>query len=1256
MSMQNMVTGSDEDDHYLPGQFAHPNKTLRKSLDAHDSNMEDADSDSPVIPRTRPASKRPQLPSQLDALANSSAATISLSGATMQEQIRVSKDQAIEILRVLDSENMLEHSIDVYIGHVECSYSEESGSKATFPKLRAAWTREEDSLLMVGVRVYGPNTESWPRIAMLVPGRTNKSCRKRWFHSLDPSLHKGPWTSEEDALLRQRVMQFPAQWSRVAEGITGRTDDQCAKRWRESLDPEIDRGKWRPEEDRLLLDKYKEYGTQWQKIATFFHGRPGLHCRNRWRKIQRIISQKERKSGPITPDDLTETLATVTESVNRRKTAQRSRLHQQQEIIDNLKTNEGQKKMSLKAQRQSQEIYPSPLAGPVDSPAGPIASFGIADEGDSLGLMRSYAPPQLLSSATHHMLASPPPQETMGALFMPSDQHTMAGSPSQLKGSAHSASHRSGMSGGAKRSASMLFSPTEEQRLRLKHLGLKLYGCAAAPEHCNVAFADSTSLNSHLRLSHPQVACLIPSLNNVGHVGGLQPDPSAQNSDGSEGGTSKGLKPYRCAMAECNHVYKNVSGLEYHIFQSRKSNNHLLRDSPKSVSDDVPDVVMAERNAVDLIHGPISDMGGALALTSPSQTVGIGGSPVLQCVEVDCLARFNSEYGLRQHVAAQHPRPIRRAIKPSNRVKPGRGTPTEISPSGSFWNTPTINDVLGAAMDAGQAGILASMPTIPESGITTPVTMGYDTQGLALNGAGQPAHGGPVPQAAHRRLMLQGMPRQPFLQATAAPFLSAPALINASGGEPDINSYFALGLSNGTEAHAMTPFGVSNVPMSNESMGAAAASMMLEAMSQAAAGNDAQLNLNTAQDSAAHEGDAATATNYLQDMSLNMQLMQSMMAEPFYVPRDGSGQSAAIDGDDDMRNSRPHYSRSQRSDSFDLSSVATLPSSGSSSSTIQPSSMATGEMPDSQATLSAGSKSGTHSQIATALMSKRNRQQQQIQQQVSAATNQAPGGQPSGLLPWTQGFSALGLLPFPSDTQNRQSMNDGFPQPHQQRFYTPQPTDLAQFQFHTQPSSLQDAQPIAPNSAGPRYQRQFVSSLQLNQLQNQAPLYNNSIIQCPAYGCTQAFSDANALKHHVSYDHPHDAPIASNPGSPMEGFLSTMPTNHQPPMFNLAGPLSAGSVLQSRQASQNMYMDPADRTKAPHWVDTNMWSSWIAAANGHGDVTAVAAATAMGITPGINGPQSFLPAASTPLTHPTYSQATTELLQMFQSVNRADTT
>lgn len=35
----------------------------------------------------------------------------------------------------------------------------------------------------------------WNTIAEHLPGRSNKSCRKRWIHSLDPSLRKGPWRS-----------------------------------------------------------------------------------------------------------------------------------------------------------------------------------------------------------------------------------------------------------------------------------------------------------------------------------------------------------------------------------------------------------------------------------------------------------------------------------------------------------------------------------------------------------------------------------------------------------------------------------------------------------------------------------------------------------------------------------------------------------------------------------------------------------------------------------------------------------------------------------------------------------------------------------------------------------------------------------------------------------------------------------------------------------------------------------------------------
>ncbi|KAJ2008157.1 hypothetical protein H4R26_000362 [Coemansia thaxteri] len=1501
MSSKSTVTGPDEDEHYENRELGHPNKALRHKAPGlhyavpHDissailysvagmaspeaaaspaafgtspqsglsfpfppvlssnSIADDADSESDVdsgrgppplsLPTTAAAAMHPQLSSQLDALVTNSAAVISLSGASLQEQVRVAKDQAIEILHVLDAENMLEHGIAEYINDVEASFSD-LNPKTTFPKLRAAWTREEDRLLTLGVRVYGPNTESWPRIATLVPGRTNKSCRKRWFHSLDPSLHKGPWTPEEDEVLRQRVLQFPSQWSRVAEGIVGRTDDQCAKRWRESLDPEIDRGKWRPEEDRLLLEKFAEFGTQWQKIATYFQGRPGLHCRNRWRKIQRIISQKERKTGPIPADNMTEALASVTESVNRRKTAQRSRVHYQtcttrhagslgavpgltgSKVAEGkvggvharqaaLDTSAGPAKLSLKAQRrgQSQEMLymMSPLSIPADA-----AALAATD-------MRGIRTPQslALSGSQHQFLGSPQQDASMGALFMPSEPPDAALTAavaaaassgfSQAEGSlrantlAASASHHqsggSGGGGGAKRSASMLFSPTEEQRQRLQRLGLRLYGCAAAPALCNASFADSLSLNSHLKLAHPQIASLIPLLNNGSGAapassdcaGGGMPGsvaeavaasiasaPQSERSVGSDNAAAlgKGPRPYRCAMPTCNHAYKNISGLEYHIFQSRKASSHLMLASPSvdqnatdrqegGLDDAMPDISMAEPGVYADMLGGVSHMsrtvGGGDVVAGASSALSMPGaayqemrsvdSQPLQCTEVDCLARFATELDLRQHVAAQHPRPIRRAIKPSNRVKAGRSTPTDpLSLKGTFWGTATISDVLGAAaMDA------PAMPTIPEGGISTSVSqaaaaaaaiaavMGYgdDAQGLALrsNTPGPPqsmlSHGGSMQQHVHRQMAYQGPPNQPYFQAAAAPFLSAPALISANGGEPgNIGSYFSLGLNNAPGASGTPPppqqqqqqhyqpmapvmFGASsasNIPVSSESAGAAAASMMLEAINQAAVGAEIRINGNPA------GGPVSCGMGSADNMAMDMQLMRNMMNPSFFIaPSDGdpanrvalsSGMcsqpaaatsavyaaggnysntpSGARNGEADVRmgdaqqDGEQGYARSHRSDSFDLSSLATVPS------TAQHSAETMGDASDSQLTAnSAGTKAGAHSQMAAALMSKRNRQQQQAS---SATSSQAPTPtglqQPLGILPWTQSYSALSMLPFSSDSQNRHSMHDGLPQPHHhQRLYTPQPMDLAQFQFQSQQqpqpqTMLQDLPQLvatAPNSTGPRYQRQFASTLHLNQHQQPSlpHLSSNSFIQCPAVRCSQAFTDANALKQHLHYDHPHDVAIAfsggaSNPGSPMEGFLSTMPTNHQAPPLGLSqGPLSAGAVLQPQQPhsqSAMLHLGPAtasgvlasDRAKAPHWVNPSVWSMWIAAANGQGDVTATATATAMGITPGVSGPQSFIPASSTPLAQPTYSHlqhpTDTELLRMFQSANRTDT-
>jgi len=45
----------------------------------------------------------------------------------------------------------------------------------------------------------------WSRIAEGVPGRSNKDCRKRWVNKVCGGLNKGPWSREEDQRLRNAM-------------------------------------------------------------------------------------------------------------------------------------------------------------------------------------------------------------------------------------------------------------------------------------------------------------------------------------------------------------------------------------------------------------------------------------------------------------------------------------------------------------------------------------------------------------------------------------------------------------------------------------------------------------------------------------------------------------------------------------------------------------------------------------------------------------------------------------------------------------------------------------------------------------------------------------------------------------------------------------------------------------------------------------------------------------------------------------------
>ncbi|KAF2205734.1 transcription factor, Myb superfamily [Delitschia confertaspora ATCC 74209] len=181
---------------------------------------------------------------------------------------------------------------------------------ATTRPLRRTWTPKEDQILRREVQaqcnpplfysfsdptpallsgiyvltktVIRGEVNDWCRIATKLPGRSNKDCRKRWFNSVAGGLKKGTWTKSEDDLLRRGVEDYGHRWTLVAEVVRSRSADQCAKRWQQSLDPDLDHSEWTESEDTILADAVRKWGRHWRDIqARHFPARSKNDIKNR---------------------------------------------------------------------------------------------------------------------------------------------------------------------------------------------------------------------------------------------------------------------------------------------------------------------------------------------------------------------------------------------------------------------------------------------------------------------------------------------------------------------------------------------------------------------------------------------------------------------------------------------------------------------------------------------------------------------------------------------------------------------------------------------------------------------------------------------------------------------------------------------------------------------------------------------------------------------------------------------------------------